>query len=262
MKKGYIETRQGQVHYRADGETGPYLFLLHLTPFSSRMFELALPRLGRHCRAIALDTPGYGNSDPPPAPISIADYGERMLEAIDRITSGPFALCGFSTGAAIALEIARRVSARTDRLILSTTPVMTKDELKALVTANIGEPEMAPDGSHFLRAWRGRQGVWGADFDIRFLHLATADIANVYDRYHWGLIAVASCNVHALLAEARCPALFLSGGNDTHAHYNESAAAMVAGARFELIPGASAPICLTAPEDFADNVARFVLGRA
>ena len=164
MKKGYIETRQGQVHYRADGETGPYLFLLHLTPFSSRMFELALPRLGRHCRAIALDTPGYGNSDPPPAPISIADYGERMLEAIDRITSGPFALCGFSTGAAIALEIARRVSARTDRLILSTTPVMTKDELKALVTANIGEPEMAPDGSHFLRRLARSSGRLGRGF--------------------------------------------------------------------------------------------------
>ena len=77
MKKGYIETRQGQVHYRADGETGPYLFLLHLTPFSFGHWELlrrdnlpsrnALPELLGRAPHPVVPPPGHEPCQPPRA---------------------------------------------------------------------------------------------------------------------------------------------------------------------------------------------------
>ena len=103
IRKGYLPGGAGQIHYRAAGNAGPHLFLFHLTPFSSRQFEACLPHLAHHVRAYALDTPGYGNSDPPPAATTIEDYADRMLVAINAVTDGPVAFGGFSTGSVISL---------------------------------------------------------------------------------------------------------------------------------------------------------------
>ena len=262
VRKGYLPGGAGQIHYRAAGDAGPHVFLLHLTPFSSRQFEACLPYLARQVQAWALDTPGYGNSDPPPASTTIEDYAGRMLAAINAVTSGPFALCGFSTGSVIALEIARRVPGRVSHLVLATTPLMSKQELRHMAAANVGVPALQQDGAHVLKAWQGRQGIWGQDFDKAILNTATADILTNYDHYHWGLEAVIACDVERLLRAVRCPSLFLSGDLDTHTAHNKASADMVTGSRSEILPGASAPISATAPQAYAARVVSFVKGVA
>lgn len=258
MRRGYADTRWGQVHYRSAGERGSWVFLLHLTPFSSRQFEHCLPFLGESLRAYALDTPGYGLSDAPPGPTTVEHYAEWLLEAINTIAPEGFALCGFSTGAAIALDIARRAPERVTHLVLSTTPLMPKEELQRFSDTTIGVPAMQPDGSHFMKAWAGRQGVWGADLDMRILHAATSDISVVYDRFHWGLMGVMKCDVEALLRQVTCPTLFLTGELDAHVSHNRAASECVPRAVFELLPGATAPICATQPEAYARRVEAFI----
>jgi len=86
--KGYVDTSYGQIHYRMAGETGPIVFCLHESPVSSWEFEKTLPLLGARCRAIALDTPGYGQSDAPTGPLDIAGYARRMLPAIEHFAAG------------------------------------------------------------------------------------------------------------------------------------------------------------------------------
>jgi pimeloyl-ACP methyl ester carboxylesterase len=145
-------------------------------------------------------------------------------------------------------------------LVLSTTPLMPKQELAQLASANVGQPEMAADGSHLVKAWAGRQGVWGRDLDRRILHAATSDIAAVYDRFHWGLIAVMNCDVGRLLERVACPSLFLTGALDAHVAHNEAAARVVRGSRYELLAQATAPISATQPKAYAERVLRFVHG--
>ena len=39
MKKGYVDTDFGQIHYIEDGGAGPRLLLFHETALSAREFE-------------------------------------------------------------------------------------------------------------------------------------------------------------------------------------------------------------------------------
>lgn len=262
IRKGYLPGGAGQIHYRAAGDAGPHLFLFHLTPISSRQFEACLPHLAPHVQAYALDTPGYGNSDPPPASTTIEDYADRLLVAINAVTDGPVAFGGFSTGSVIALEIARRIPARVTHMVLATTPLMSKDELRHMAATNVGVPAMMQDGSYVLKVWQGRQGIWGQDFDMTILNTATADILTNYTRYHWGLEAVIGCDIAPLLRAVRCPTLFLSGEFDTHVAHNKASAEAVQGSRYEILPGASAPLSATAPAAYARRVVSFVKGTA
>lgn len=257
--KGYIDTKFGQLHYRMAGESGPHLFLIHMTPLSSRQVEPCFPWLERGCRIWAFDNPGYGMSDPPPGPISIAGYAERLLEGIRQVTPGPFAVGGFGTGASIALDIERRAKGSVSHLVLCGTPLYNPDQLREK-SALVGAPEMQRDGSHLQRAWAERHKHWPSA-SMELLHAVTSDVATVYDRFHWGLLAVEdfvqSGEVEILLDQVHCPALFLS--SDTHvAASNKKASERVKGSRFEIVPGSSEPLTMMAPEGFSRAVLAFL----
>src|SRR5690348_2858832 len=66
MRKGYVDTPEGQIHYITAGSGGVPLILLHQNPSSARMWEAVIPGLAARGRqVVAFDTPGYGNSDAP-----------------------------------------------------------------------------------------------------------------------------------------------------------------------------------------------------
>src|SRR5690606_6448284 len=72
-KRGYVDGRFGQMHYHiaqpASGKSKltPIVFF-HQNPKSAYEYELLLKEMGKDRVAIAIDTPGYGESDRPPAP--------------------------------------------------------------------------------------------------------------------------------------------------------------------------------------------------
>jgi len=83
VRRGFIGTSLGQLHYRTAG-SGPPLVLLHNTWLSSRMFGVALPFLAREFEVYAIDTLGQGHSDPaPPREMEIAEYAAVLHEALD-----------------------------------------------------------------------------------------------------------------------------------------------------------------------------------
>ena len=65
--RGYARWAHGLVHYYDTGSGTP-LLLLHQAPMSARQFEAVLtPLAARGIRAIAVDLPGFGCSDPTPS---------------------------------------------------------------------------------------------------------------------------------------------------------------------------------------------------
>lgn len=81
--RAYVDGRFGQLHYRSAGAKGsgatPVLFI-HSSPSSGRMWEAAMAVVAGDRYVLAPDTPGFGNSDPPPEPPEIPDYAATMAD--------------------------------------------------------------------------------------------------------------------------------------------------------------------------------------
>lgn len=84
MRCSYIDAAHGQVHLREEG-SGPTVLLLYKTPTSSLTYARALPLLAAAgYRAIAMDTPGYGQSArPAEPPTEMAFYADVVRDVLD-----------------------------------------------------------------------------------------------------------------------------------------------------------------------------------
>lgn len=254
---GYVDIASGQVHYRRAGDAGPWIFLFHQTPLSSRMYEPTLPELGRHARAVAFDTPGYGGSTPPDGVTTVTDYATRLLAAIDSFTTGPFAIVGVATGTAVSLEIARLAQHRVTHAVFSGAPLLTPERM-AHFRAQLGEPDARADGSHLLQVWQSRRSNWGDEAPLDQMMMAASETLRVYDRLNWGLLAVTRYDVRAALEALRCPVLFISAGFDKLAPENAAAAAVVKHSVQKIVPGVPPQLCWTAPREYAREILAFV----
>src|SRR5947209_8708117 len=97
-RRGYVDSEDGQIHYRECGDGSP-LILLHLNPASSQTWETVLPLFAdRGYRAVAFDTPGYGNSDRPAERPDMDGYARRIADAATSLGMSTFDLIGHHTG--------------------------------------------------------------------------------------------------------------------------------------------------------------------
>jgi pimeloyl-ACP methyl ester carboxylesterase len=77
-----------------------------------------LPRAATERRALALDLPGFGQSDMPDDDISIPGYGRCVDQFCERLGLGEVALVGNSMGGFIAAEVSIQRPERVARLML------------------------------------------------------------------------------------------------------------------------------------------------
>lgn len=118
MSRGYVGTALGQVHYVREGRGEP-LLLLAASGRSSRMFEGLLGRLSPHLDVCALDTPGFGLSDPLPEGTTIEQLAACVGEVLDGLGIDRTHLYGLHTGNKIATAFAGRWPGRVRRLVLA-----------------------------------------------------------------------------------------------------------------------------------------------
>ena len=75
IRRAYVNGPYGQMHVRIAGGGRAYrpLICFHLSPLSGVVYENWISEMGRDRMAVAIDTPGYGMSDHPPQPPTIAE---------------------------------------------------------------------------------------------------------------------------------------------------------------------------------------------
>lgn len=99
------------------GGQGPPLVLVHGLGGSCEDFFLAAPLLARQRTIYIPDLPGFGGSDKPDAPYTMAWFIEALREMHCQLGLGPSAWLGHSMGGLLCLLLAARNPALCERII-------------------------------------------------------------------------------------------------------------------------------------------------
>jgi pimeloyl-ACP methyl ester carboxylesterase len=105
IRRGYVDTRYGQIHYRESGQGSP-LLLLHASPRSSRSYRYLFPFLSKQVRVLAVDTLGFGGSDPLPPDVTMEMLAESVGDLIEALDISQLAVFGLHTGNKIGAALA------------------------------------------------------------------------------------------------------------------------------------------------------------
>jgi pimeloyl-ACP methyl ester carboxylesterase len=116
-------TRRVEVDGRAvnvvdTGGDGPALVFVHGLGALWQCWLLNIPPFMDSHRVVALDLPGFGESDMPPGEISIQGYARVVDEVLSRLGIGSCAVVGNSMGGFVGAELGISFPERVERLVL------------------------------------------------------------------------------------------------------------------------------------------------
>jgi pimeloyl-ACP methyl ester carboxylesterase len=257
IRRGYVDTSRGQVHYAECG-SGPAVVLLHQTPRSWDEYREVLPLLGGARRAIAMDTIGFGASAPL-ADHSIEVYAATVVELLDALGLARAALVGHHTGGIIALEVAARAPERVARLVLSSTPyVDAAARRRRLRRPPIDLVDVTPDGRHLTELWQRRQGFYPPgrpDLLTRFVRDALVLGGDVEKGHE----ACGRYRMEDRIGLIHCPVLCLGASADPYAFGElEPLSSRIPGARVAVLDGGTVALMEQFPDRVAAAIATFL----
>jgi pimeloyl-ACP methyl ester carboxylesterase len=144
VRNGYVDDRFGQLHFTMATPQIPKsarrtpVVMFHQTVNASIESRPLFDELAKDRVVIAIDTPGYGNSDGPAQPITIEEYAAAIAEGLRGLGYGPrnpLDVFGLHTGALIAAELAIAEPKTVRRAVLSGVYVVPEERWKkALAT--------------------------------------------------------------------------------------------------------------------------------
>ncbi|MHB8284877.1 MAG: alpha/beta fold hydrolase [Caulobacteraceae bacterium] len=225
ITKAYAKSEHGQLHYRIalpDGpQTRPPLLCLHQTPSSGAEWAVVMPDLATDRVVIAPDTPGYGMSDQPPAPLSIPDFARIMKQFMTDladsgvIADGPFDIMGAHTGSITATEMGRAWPEQVRRLVLYGLAAYEADIRKTkLDTLYDKFPRPGADLTHIEKLW----AIFGQLSDPRMSmeerHVRMAECLSLGARMPWAYEAVYRYDFLQAMSEIAQPVLILNPQDD------------------------------------------------
>jgi len=112
-----------RLHYRIDGERGPWLVFSNSLGTDLHMWDAQADTLSDSFRVLRYDRRGHRQSTAPPAPYSLADLGSDVLRLLDALEIERTHFCGLSIGGLVGQWLGIDSGARLDRLgVCATAP--------------------------------------------------------------------------------------------------------------------------------------------
>lgn len=261
VERAFVATRSGRIHVASAGSGFPVL-LLHQTPRSWDEYRDVLPLLAPSWRAIAMDTVGFGDSQPlPPEDNSIGRWAVAAFDLLDALGHERVAVVGHHTGAVIAMEMAASRPDRVAALVLSSCPYVDAARRAAHEGKRvIDDVERRPDGGHLAELWQRRQPFYPSG-DMDLLERFMADALKAGRLAGGGHRVVGAYPMEARSPLVSCPTLVVAATADPHA-YPATARVVreIAGSQLAEIQGGMVPLPDQLPQAFAETVARFLGG--
>lgn len=254
-----IDTRNGRLGVAESGRGGVPIIFLHGVGSDKSVWSPQLHHFGKTRRSVALDYPGYGDSDAASEGTSRDDYAAAIIAAMDSLSIRQAHVCGLSLGGVVAIAMHAQARDRCASLILADTFAVHPD--------GVGIYERSIAGSADLRAMAEARVDFllapGALEDVRrevVETMAAIDPA----AYRIGAEAVWLADQRERAAAIAVPTLVLVGEADraTPPDLSRDLAALIAGAHLATIPGAGHIANLERPAEFDARVEEFLDGIA
>jgi len=211
IRKGYVTTGSGQVHYRIAGQ-GPVVVLLAEPPRSSSACIALMEKLADEFTLIALDLPGYGNSPAlnPATPPAVSHFAARAAEALGALGVSRYAVYGYHGSSKIALQLAVSQPQKVAVAVLDGLSLPLEVPDAQFLQRYLPPFELSDDGSHLAREWSRlldahRFYPWFARSERARLNAALPDPLSLHG-YALDLFSAAARYADAPLAIQRCDA--------------------------------------------------------
>lgn len=266
MTSEIVRTGGRGLHFRRTGSGRPVV-LLHESPRSTRaLAPLAEALAGQGYTVFAIDTPGYGLSDPLTMKWpEIEDFADAIVASLKAAGLAGVPVYGTHTGATIAAAMGVRHPDFVSGLVLDGYPVFDRGERDLHESFYLSQFPPAWDGSHVVALWaRVRDQYeffpWYTRGASARLKTAPPDLARHRAVFHdflrsgpaYALAYAASFRFEALAWLARLKIPFHVIARDTdllHAHLDRLP---------ELPAWGSASSCPAAPDLWTGRVAKLV----
>ena len=260
-RRDYADGAHGQVHFLDTGAGAPVV-LLHQAPMNAHQFDAVFaPLAARGLRGIAIDLPGFGQSDPPDFVPAIADYACVVPAVLDRLGLASADLLGHHTGALVATEVALAYPGRIRRLILNgPMPLEATERAAFMLDVELREKgfKVTPDGMHLAEAFTGRAAYAAGTVPLDRVQDYILWMVGSPGPFWYGHNAAFSYAHAPRMAEVRHPTLILTNTGDAIYEHARRSHALRPDWAFVAIEGGGIDIQDQAPDAWASAVAAFL----
>ena len=163
IRRRYVDGRFGQIHvYVAaaldDTSAKTPLMCFHPTAVSGDFFRDFMLEMSKDRQVMAMDTPGYGRSDPPPEPQPMIELAGTAADALDALGygaggQGAVDVIGYHTGCFIASELAVIRPDLVRRLVLPGIPFNVGEQRQEMYEQLAKPSELTEDGAKAMEIW-------------------------------------------------------------------------------------------------------------
>jgi pimeloyl-ACP methyl ester carboxylesterase len=261
-----------QVRYLDHG-SGSAVVLLHGMAASWQWWLENIPALARHHRVIAVDLPGFGDSEPLPVPAEMATHARTVLDLLAQLDIESATVSGHSMGGLVALEMFVADPRRVRNLILVDSGGVPMSERRLAVVLAVLRMGSAVLRRRFIRTalatkpWVRRLALRAAFRDPRVMsaELAAKTMPLFGGPGFVDAVAAAGRAVHATVPEAiTCPVLLMWGERDVIAPpwCAKQMHDRLPDSELVVFAGAGHTPMIEFPEQFNDLALRFIAARS
>ncbi|WP_277455312.1 alpha/beta hydrolase [Janibacter sp. DB-40] len=262
-----VQTRRWNIHINEAG-TGKPLILLHgsgpgATGWSN--FSAVIPRLAQHYRVIAVDMPGWGESDP--VTWQERDHSTALLDLLDALDIDTATIIGNSMGGGTTLRFGYEHPERVHRLI---TMGSSSGAPTLMGAAGLTEGLKVLQKGYRQPSFETlKELVDVMTFDSKFatdeLIQQRTDMVLAYPEHARNFIEGTGKKPvveldHARLRDITAPVLLFHGRDDRVVHFEHSLrlTSMLRNSRMYLINGCGHWLQIEHAEEFAEQVLHFL----
>jgi pimeloyl-ACP methyl ester carboxylesterase len=188
---------------------------MHKMVWSSAEFASAQPVLARRgVRSVAIDLPGYGQSDAPQTEPTADQFADAILPVLTALDIRRPVLLGTNTGATLVAAFALRHPERTRAIILDGPPVFPPEDLPGLLAEPEFDRTARRDGAEFVARWRELDAMGKGGLEAETIRTGLMQFFAAGPHYLWGHQAIFKYPLAATLGKLTPPVALLTYRGD------------------------------------------------